>query len=200
MDDGWKRMKNALKGPEAQRALKAELKRATQLNAKLAEAQIRKTIRKGGFARNAALTIAIKGSTKPLVDQGQLFQFITSKTIGDSTVFVGMLRTDDDYNIGMAIHQGAAIPVTNAMRGLFFVLWQASSGRMPASKLTGRAADLFERMPDGWYPLKDSTKVIIIPPRPFIAQALAAADFKAKIVGNWNMAVVRALKHRAGEK
>lgn len=190
-------MEMALDAKKFDKNAKALLRKASVLNGKLAEKRIRQALASGDFAPNAALTIAIKGSTKPLVDQGQLFQFITSKVVRDTTVFVGILRTDEHYNIAVALHEGVTIRVTPAMRGLFFILWQASTGKFDPSKLTGRAAELFERMPDGWRPLKDSTRSIVIPPRPFITRALAAADFKEKIKGNWRMALREAIKIQA---
>lgn len=201
-DDGWKKMRKALKAPAFQTTLRRQLRRASVLNGKLVERRIREAMRKGGYAKNANLTIAIKGSTKPLVDDGQLFQFITSKVIDDTTVFVGALRTDDNYNIIETIHNGATINVTPKMRGLFFILWMASKGQVPLSKLEGRAAELFRRMPYdsyGWRPLKESTTHIIIPPRPFIHKVLADVSLQLKVKENWTMAVQTALKIRTKE-
>lgn len=196
-DEGWKRLKMALDPGKMDKEIRKQLRRATKRNAKLVEAAIRKEIRKGNFERNAALTVAIKDSTKPLVDRGQLFQFVTSKTFGDSTLFVGVLRTDENYNIAAALHEGSTATVTPKMRGLFFVLWQASIGEMSPAALTGRAAELFERMPQGWLPLKAGTKFIVNPPRPFIEQAIKDAGLKEKIAGNWKMAIAEAVKQRA---
>jgi hypothetical protein len=193
-------MQKALKAPAFHATLRKQLRRASILNGKLVERRIRELIRRGGFEKNANLTVALKGSSKPLVDSGQVFQFITSKVIDDTTVFVGALRTDDHYNIIETIHNGATIPVTPAMRGLFFVLWQAGKGAMPLSKLEGRAAELFRRMPgDGWRPLRDSTTHIIIPPRPFIHKAMEDAMLQLKVKENWVMAVQSAMKIRAKE-
>lgn len=195
-------MSKALKAPAFNAQLRRQLRRATMLNAKLVERQIRQVIRSGEFERNANLTVALKGSTKPLVDQGQLFQFITSKVIDDTTAFVGVLRTDDNYNIVQTIHNGANIPVTKRMRGLFFILWQAGQGDFPLDRLEGRAAELFQKMPNaryGWRPLKDSTTHIIIPPRPFIHEAMDDRKLQLRIKENWVMAVQAALKVRAKE-
>ena len=65
-----------------QRRLMRNIHRATQLNAMAAVKTMRGLIRGGSFARNAALTIAIKGSSKPLVDGGDLFQSISWQELG----------------------------------------------------------------------------------------------------------------------
>lgn len=196
-DAGWKQLETALDAKAFDKNITKALRKASILNGKLAEAQIRRTLATGAFKPNAALTIAIKGSSKPLVDNGQFFQFITSKVIRNTTVFVGVLRTDQNYNLAVALHDGVSIRVTPKMRGLFFILWQASTGAINPSKLTGRAAELFERLDHGWKPLAKSTKVIVIPPRPFVTQALMNAGFKETIKGNWRMALQAAMKEQA---
>lgn len=196
-DAGWDRLKEALDPARFTKEMRRQLKMASRRNGKIMEAAVRRHIKKGGFEKNAALTIAIKGSSKPLVDHGQLFQFITSRIIGDFSLFVGVLRSDEHYNIIAAIHQGVTIPVTDAMRGMFFALWQASTGVLPPSKLTGRAAELWARKPGGWLPLKASTKYINIPARRFFDGVMADAALIKRLKGNWRDALWQTFKSRA---
>ncbi|MGD9749386.1 MAG: hypothetical protein AB7W59_00160 [Acidimicrobiia bacterium] len=194
-DAGWRKMERALDHAAFESTLRRNMRVATQLNGHLAEAAVRRAIRAGSFAPNASLTIAIKGSSKPLVDQGSgIFQAITSEVIDDFRVFVGVLRADEHYDIALALHEGATISVTPAMRGMFFMLWLASQGSKPSSELTGRAAELWERMPGGWLPLKSSTTAIVIPGRPYLANAFNEATLRARVQRNWERAVAKTFR------
>jgi hypothetical protein len=199
-DEGWKRYAKALDPKRFKAALRRNMRKASILNGKIVEAAIRSAIRGGGFEKNAALTVMIKGSSKPLVDRGELFKAITSVVIGDAKVFIGVVQTNEFYDLAMAIHDGANVKVTPAMRGLFFVLWQASIGKMDPTKLSGRAAELWERAPGGWLPLKASTSNIIIPERRFIESAFEDGALKDQILANWNMAFKATMREVARQK
>ncbi len=191
----WAKWQAALAPGVMDRAIRRQMRRATALNAKLAERTIRQTIRGGGFAPNAPLTIHIKSSSKALVDQGTgIFQAITSVIIDDMTTFAGVIRTSGQFNIAMALHEGAVLPVTPAMRGMFFALWQASIGALGSSDLTGRARELWERQPGGWFPLSASTTRILIPGRPFIKSAFASTTMKQLVIQNWQRALQEAMR------
>lgn len=197
-DDGWKRFANALDPKQFQRKLHRNIKNANYFNGKLLATAIRKAIKGGGFEKNAALTVMIKGSgKKPLTDQGELFKSIAIVVNNDLELFVGIVKDDEQYDLALAVHDGAEIRVTPAMRGLFFSLWQASIGAIPSSKLSGRAAELWERSPGGWKPLKKSTTRIVIPGRPFTKEALEDDGLKAKMEKNWRWAVEKTLKEAA---
>jgi len=193
---GWKRLEMMAKPGHMNSVMKKHLKRATMMNGKLAEARVRDGIKMGAFVANRPLTAALKGGNEPLKGTGtaQLFNAITSKAIDENTVFVGVMRTDSFYNIAFVLHEGTVIEVTDAMRGLFFILWQASEGKIDPSKLTGRAKELFDIMPSGWKPLKPETQAIIIPSRPFIKQAFADGTFQKKAKANWQQAMAAAFK------
>jgi hypothetical protein len=197
-DRGWDRFRGAIEPRRFEAVVKRNMERATELNAHLAQAAVRRAIRNGTYAPNASLTIAIKGSSKPLVDHGSgLFQAVTTQKVDATSIFVGVLRSDEQYNIALAIHDGATIGVTPAMRGLFFVLWQASEGAIAPSELSGRAAELWERMPGDWRPLKPSTSAIIIPARPFLVEAFADGNLRRQAQRNWERALQRAMRELA---
>jgi len=196
-DKGWKQYAAAIDAKGFDKSMMRHLRVASQKNGLLFVKAIRQSIKGGEFEPNKALTVAIKGSSKPLVDHGDLFQAITYKLYGDTKVFIGVLKTAAGYNIAAMLHEGAAIKVTKAMRALFFVLWQASEGKIDPAKLTGRAAELFERMSSGWYPLKDSTRVIVIPARPFIKVSFWNPELIAKAEANWHQACAAAIAERA---
>lgn len=174
------------------------LGKATALNGKIGEKMVRQAIVAGNYAPNAALTVMLKGSSKPLVgiDNG-IFQAITSQRVDSTTVFIGVLRTNEDYNIALAVHDGISIRVTPKMRGMFYALWKASEGAMPAANLTGRAAELWERAKSGWKPLKQSTTAITIPPRRFIEDVMKNPEFKTKAHMTWSKALEDAYRELA---
>lgn len=188
---GFKKMEVMLRGSKFRAAFRPVVQKATGKNALLSQAAIRKSIKSNVPPRNADLTAAIKGSTGTLRDHGDLFGSVTHKVLSPTTAFAGILRTDDMYNIGLTLHEGATISVTPRMRAMFFVLWLASKGQVDG--LDGRAAELFERHKD-WKPLKKSTDAIRIPARPFVTRAFENDKLKKRIVTNWKNAVEEALK------
>lgn len=197
-DRGMQRMRRAVDPARFQEAMNRHVPRATMLNAHLVQKEIRETIRSGLFHPNAALTIAIKRSSKPLVDTGHgLFQAVNIEQVNDYKVFVGVLKSDDFYNVAIAIHDGATVKVSEKMRGMFYVLWKASTGQIPPSELTGRAAELWSRKPGGWLPLKQSTTAIIIPARPFMVKAFSNPELRAMVQRNWHAALAASFRDLA---
>jgi hypothetical protein len=195
----WKELARALDPSRQRKALRQQLRRATALNGKVAEAAIRDGIKAGGFEGNRPLTVAIKSSTKPLADRGDLFQaatskVVTSKVLDDFTVFAGILKSNENFPMAVALHDGASIKVTPAMRGLFYMLWLVSVGRLPPSKLNGRAAELWTRMPGGWLPLHPNTPAIVIPSRPFIDRISDDGKLRRKMEANWQAAIRQAIR------
>ena len=172
--------------------LKRNVRRATALNALAAAKKMRQVIQAGGLKANAPLTMALKGSAKPLVAGGDLFQSITVQQINEDEQFVGVLRTEGDFNLVAVLHEGATIPVTPAMRWMFLLLAKASEGKMDPSKLEGRASELFAQF-QGWKPLAAGTTAIVIPERPFVRITFEAPDLIALCKANWMAACQAAL-------
>lgn len=114
------------------------------------------------FAPLSALTIERKGSSKALIDNGDLVGSITYELVDDDKVFVGLLRTAKGkggqplVNIGRVHEEGCLIPVTQKMRGWFLYNFGVK--------------------------LRPETTHIRIPARPFLKPVLEAeADNVAKI-------------------
>lgn len=188
---GFDRLRVILSPRRVKAAFRDEVRKATGRNALLVQAAIRRQISHGTFAKNSALMEAIKGGNAPLRDKGDLFNSVAVQVVSPTEAFVGILRKQAAYNIGVALHQGCVIRVSDRMRALFFLLFLASQGRAP--KLEGRAAELFARFKD-WKPISWSTNTIVIPPRPFIRRALEDKSLKAKVAANWRMAVQDTLR------
>lgn len=180
--------------------LEKHMARATELNGLVAAKEQRKVIQASdGIAKNAALTVFIKGSEKPLVDHADLFGGITHEVINPFAVFAGVLRKDEEgFNIAVALHEGFQTRVTAQMRGMFLYLWKVSEGQSPVTSLTGRAAELWQRRPGGWLPLSEETTVISTTGRPWVTIAFSNLEFKAIVANNWNLALEATFKELAG--
>jgi hypothetical protein len=194
---GFQGFSAALDPRRFKRILEKHVGRATQKIALIAEKQMRATMKKTVAPENAPLTVFIKGSSKPLVDRGDLWQAITSDVKRWDLAFVGILQTDEAYDIAKTIHQGAVIEVTDKMRWMFLALARASEGSLDPSKLRGRAAELWARRPGGWKPLKPDTKAIVIPPRPWMNAAMKEGDIETKAKELWQAAVEAAIREAA---
>lgn len=115
------------------------------------------------FVPNSPMTIARKGSSKPLIDNGDLVGSITYQVIDADNVFVGV-KKGNEANIA-AVHEfGCTIQVTPKMRA--YLHHQGIH-------------------------LKASTQYIVIPPRPFLRPVLLGDDFKAKVAEIYIQAIER---------
>lgn len=189
---GWQRLKIALDPKKFRGRVKAQFSVAMARAGKEAEAQVRRVIKSAPFLGNRPLTMAIKKSSKPLVDQGDLYGAITSQVLSYNSAFVGVLKTNANYNVALAIHEGVLIPVTPKMRSMFWHLWLKSEVD-PGIELTGRAAELWARFQGPWYPIGFGTKVIVIPSRPFIKAAFRSRTMRRRVREIWAAALQRAM-------
>lgn len=191
---GFEKLKDILDPTKFERRLKRHVRTATLKNGLIAESEIKDKIDKGkiksprrGKSANADLTVAMKGSDRPLVDTGGLKQSINSEVKSWDLVLVGVLRnrviTDSQgrkkgvVEIARALHDGAKIKVTSKMRKYFF--WLAHGKDSPFRGMVK--------------PLKASTKIILIPPRPFMHVALTHRMIK-KYTENWRLAVRKVMQ------
>lgn len=193
LNAGFDKLRDILNPGKFRKRLNLNIGKAVQLNAKLVEKAIRNELKTGMSPRQSALSAYIKGSSKPGIDNADLFKAVTSTKMKLMTYFVGVLRTNGAFNIAELVHFGATIEVTPAMRGMFFMMWLVDKGRMPESSLSGRAAELYRRRKGGWKPLKRSTTRIVIPERRFVTRAMANATLKKKIARNFARAAQLAL-------
>jgi hypothetical protein len=189
---GWPKLKIMLDPNKFRSRVKTQFAKAMRLAALEAVAEIRRVIKRGVPPSNRPLTAAIKRSSKPLVDKGDLFGAITYQLSGHRKAFVGVLKTNAQYNIAVALHQGTTISVTPKMRSLFWHLWLKSEVD-PSIELRGRAAELWARYKGPWYPISMHTRAIVIPGRPFILRAFRKGTMRKKIRGIWEQALSRAL-------
>ena len=100
------------------------------------------------------LTIARKGSSKPLIDKGGLLNSISYKTVGGDKVFIGV-QDKEEAKIA-AIHEyGCTIPVTPKLRAYFHY--------------------------QGIH-LRSETVSLHIPPRKFLRPVLESEKFQKSII------------------
>lgn len=106
------------------------------------------------FVPLSELTIRRKGSSKALIEHGDLIGAITFKLVGNDAVFVGLLRTargkdgESLVNIGEVHEFGAVVPVTPKLRGFFAAVFGVH--------------------------LKPTTTALRIPARPYLRPVLEA--------------------------
>ena len=115
------------------------------------------------FAPLSPITIARKGSSKPLIDHGDLVGSITYQVIDSENVFIGV-KKGKEVNIAAVHEYGCTIKVTPKMRA--YLHHQGVH-------------------------LKASTQMIYIPARPFLRPVLNSSDFKAKVAEIYIQAIER---------
>lgn len=180
---GFDKLKDRLDDEKFRRRLKTNVRKAQKRNALVAEGEIKRKIMAGrDLAANSKITVAIKGSTRPLVDTGGLVASITHAVPKWDVAFIGVLKsrleaTDDGrqydlLNVAFILHEGASIRVTKKMRNFF--------------------ALMARRHPGKWFPMKPGTRVIHIPRRPFLEFAVSEKVEKM-YVKMWNKAVQDAI-------
>lgn len=209
MTGDWKRMAAALDPKRFEANLQANIHKATKFNGMMVRAEVRRRIKGRKYEANAPLTVLVKRSSTPLVDDGDLFGAVTSKDIDAYSVFVGILRsaTSKDgrslTNIAEFLHSGGNIPVTEAMRGMFILLSEVGQGKREVASLEGRAAEMAKALKGrikNIHPLKQSTKFIVVPPRPFLTSVLEDPIVLKRCEKNWRKAAMAAFKDQASGK
>lgn len=180
---GFEKLKDILSPAKIPRRLRKHVRKATELNAMLGASEVTRAIYKGVPPPNSDLTVALKGSSRTLVDSGNLAGSVHGKAVDWDEGHIGVLRRKKakrvskkvkgaryTNDIAALLYFGATISVTDKMRRLFFAL--ASS-----KKYHGKIK-----------PLSPKTKVIVIPPRRYLDAALTT-QMEAKYKKNWLAAI-----------
>ena len=181
---GFERLSKILHPTSWEKRLEKNVKVATRRNGLLAARKVKRDIssRKVQPSKLSQLTVSMKGSSKALVDTGELRKSIVSDLIAWHTVVVGVLKrrtlTDEQGNaydimdIAIAMHFGADIPVSDKMRRYFY--WLANS---PESSLQGKIM-----------PLSPGTTMIHVPGRPFM-KGIFDPEMRKQYKRNWQKAI-----------
>jgi hypothetical protein len=197
MSGMWRQYKIAMNAKTINARLRKEVAIATLLNAKIYQKAIRKNL--GGRPGNAPLTVAIKRSSRPLVDYADLSKSVVGRRVKWNVGVAGVnrykSRSGGGLNVAELLHEGGSIKVTSAMRSMFKLLSFVAQGKMSPTKLTGRAAELYARGKSvQWRPINTGT--IRIPARPFLKNAMRDKKNYAMARRNWKEAVRRAMTGR----
>lgn len=192
---GWNKYIRKL-SPASQVKIRRASDLATRINALYMVREIRKRVTAGDYTDNAAMTVEIKGSSKPLVDSGRLFQSVTHRRVASSVYFVGVLRSSKSYNTALIVHEGAEITVTTRMEQMFFLLWLVTTGKMSISDLKSERARALARKANksGGVILPIRGGTLHIPPRKFLHAPFLDPALRAKMKLFWNNAIARALR------
>lgn len=167
--------------------IEKEINKATAVNAMLVVKEIKRRIRAKEYAPNSALTVALKGSSTPLIDNADLFRSIQAHLVSSYQQFVGVLRGTrskdggDLVNIAQILHDGISIKMTPAMRRWIFA--QLNDAGIKGDKSSGGGKAKKSAKP-GW---------VVIPGRPFIKDVFDDPKTKAMLKVNWEAAAKRAI-------
>ena len=203
----WDRAERGLSDANARAALRVEKAVAMERIGLLAVAMARKRIQDRAYAPNSELTVALKGSSTPLVNDGDLFGALTSEVVDDG-VWFGVQRqrlTDggEMTNIALILHEGASIDLARhpkVRQAVMARLRETAEGTgrgasrarriIAQMKQSGRAANKRASMWSGW----GSAKAIwVTPPRPFLADVLRDPDFQARVSAEYAAVPARAM-------
>lgn len=199
----WKSFGKAIDVNFHKTTLEKYVGRATRANAIAVRRRVRQKIKDGDFEENAPLTTLFKkGSSQPLkgTKGSNLFNSIAYEIEDWRTAVVGVNRYNDDgYNIGLILHEGATIPVTEAMRNMFYLLWLAGLGAFDPDLLKGRAREIYDATngAKGFLPIDPKTSYIRIPPRQFLTDTIKDPETINVIKTNWQRAVEATLRDQA---
>lgn len=102
-------------------------------------------IRSAVYAPNSPITVILKGSSKPLVDKGDLFQGIGYELDGPYNLRMGLLKRrvgQQVVNVGLVLHEGATIDVSAhpQVRRKVWAMVRKAVGADRLSKLNSRSA------------------------------------------------------------
>jgi len=200
---GWKSYGAAISVRFHKATLEKYVGRATRANAIAVKRRARQKIQQGMEPANAPLTMLFKGgSSQPLkgTKGADLFNSITYELRSWEMAVVGVNRYNNDgYNIGLIVHEGATIAVTQPMRNLFYLLWLVSVGSVEASALTGRAKEIYDATNSaaGIVPIDPKTTHIRIPARPFLTETMKNPETRMVLKRNWQNAVEATIRDQA---
>jgi len=188
----WNELVSALDPVKFEARLNRELLAANRRIGRDFQKTARKMIRQGKYVENSPITVILKGSSKPLVRDGDLFQSITYQVVSPKLVRVGVLKQKvgaDAVNIARILHEGAILNATPKAKTKVWSMVAEALGR--AGKLSGRSRKSVLRSAaalGGGRP----TAAWVIPARPFLLAPLRDKRFQRAVFNHWKHAARRA--------
>lgn len=182
---------------------RANIKDATARNAVLVRDQVKRTIRNGRpeWAPLSPLTIGSKGSSKPLIDNNDLMQAVSSIRVGPLSFFVGVPRnkgllvtiaTTQEFGATIRPRKAKALAIPVSRKAKELSRKHGGIRNIPGlfrpkgtKVLAISKGKTFEIM----FILSQQT---VIPPRSFIEPSFADARHRMK--REWEWAIISALR------
>lgn len=196
----WRKLRSALDPARVRSAMHREIEKANHKIGLAGRAFVVKSIKAQEYAPNSPLTIAMKGSSTPLFERGDLIQGITHDVPSWDRVRVGILRTRTNgaelVNVARILHEGAVIDVRKNPRVRAAVMAQLAKRlgekRRGASKKA--TVDAAAQLAIGG--TRPGGHLWIIPGRPFLRKPLTSVAMRSFTRERWAEAVRRALGAR----
>lgn len=157
------------------RLMDKKIRVATVKNALIMQAEIRRRIRSRRYARNAKVTLMIKGRKPPLIQTGELHRAIEREIISSFKAKVG-IRPGENAKLAKILHEGATVKITPKVRAAIFGKIKAAGGSI-------------KRLPS-----KKSKGILRIPPRRFLSEVFSDKKLRMEMNRNWEMAVKALIK------
>ena len=182
---------------------RANIKDATARNAVLARDQVKRTIRNGRseWPPLKPLTIGSKGSSKPLIDDNDLMQAVSSIRLGPLSFFVGIplnkgllviIATTHEFGRTIRPRKAKALAIPTSREAKELSRRHGGTGNIPGLFRPRGTRVLAMDKGKHFQIMFILSKEVVIPPRPFIAPSFADARHRMK--REWEWAVISALK------
>lgn len=191
-------------------ALERHVTRAHKIVGLAWQTVARRMINSGtAYLPNSPMTVLLKGSSRPLVDNGDLFQALTYQATtqpgGVMTLRLGVVRgrkggTDERINIAHILHEGATINVgTNPQ--VRRKVWAMARDRLrSAGELRDKQRDTVLKAAGVLSTGGGATRSIwVIPSRPFIERPTMDGGFQKAAKKAYTRAVEEALREHFPE-
>jgi hypothetical protein len=180
----WESFADAMDPDLFRQRLEEQLEMANERIGRQFIATAQRWIRADKYDPNSPITVILKGSSKPLVNRGDLFQGITFDQSDPWVLKLGIMRArpkgDDLVNIGLILHEGATVNVgahPQVRRKVWSMVTEALQkvgklGQKSRAAAKGAASGL------GGQP---ASNLWVIPARPFLLAPLASAAMQKTI-------------------
>lgn len=218
----WRTFIAALDGDALQARLKKQLTVANKRIGRQFVTIARRRIRAGSYAPNSPITVILKGSSRPLVDRGDLMQAITFDSKDWTTLKVGAFRATAGakrVDLVRILHDGATIDVRKnpKVRIRVWAMVRKAVGAKRLAELTGRSrasvvraatslglgrrrtGPMTARQRAAFFARqprvagKGGKSIWRIPARPFILEPLNSPEFVGFVRKTWTEAIDKAL-------
>jgi hypothetical protein len=170
--EGFEELARAIDDKQFRAMATRKIRKKNMVLSQIGVSTLRDSIRKGWFYKNSPVTVTLKGSNKPLIDNADLYGNCGAKLVPWGFVCgTQKISPRGQVDVAVILHEGATIPVTDKMRNAWKYFAKITGGRVR--------------------PLKASTTHIKIPSRPFLRMAfIDDQTFGRTVIRGWKMALI----------